>query len=240
MKLRASTWMYALAALLAAAPVSAAVTVQGTRIVHDASKGRDVSVRASNTGERPAMTQVWIDDGDSNSRPETVRTPFRLTPAEPRLLQPQQSQAYRITYAPRPSEAPLPTDRESVFYFNLLDIPPKPTDSAAQNLLQFAVRTRIKLFYRPAGLPGNARDAAAQLQWRADAGALQVRNASAYHVPLSTATLPDGRTLDVDMIAPGQQARFALPDGAAIPASVAFTWLDDYGTPRDAEARIER
>lgn len=80
MKLRATTWTYALLAMAVALPASAAVTLQGTRIVHDASKGRDVTVKASNVGELPAMTQVWIDDGDSQSRPENVRTPFRLTP----------------------------------------------------------------------------------------------------------------------------------------------------------------
>ena len=53
-------------------------------------------------------------------------------------------------------------------------------------------------------------------------------------------TLADGRSVEVDMIAPGAQVRYALPDGAVIPASVSFTWLDDYGTPRDAEARVER
>lgn len=240
MKLRATTWMYALAAMAVALPVSAAVTLQGTRIAYDASKGRDVTVKASNVGEQPAMTQVWIDAGDSQARPENVRTPFRLTPAEPRLLQPKQGQAYRITYAPRPSETTLPTDRESVFYFNLLDIPPKPGDASDKNLLQFAVRTRVKLFYRPPGLPGNARDAAAALQWSADGDALQVLNASAYHVTLSSLTLGDGRTVDVDMIGPGARARYALPEGVAMPATVSFKWLDDYGTPRDAEARVAR
>lgn len=240
MKPRASTWVFALAVLMTATSANAAVTLQGTRIVHDASKGRDVTVKASNIGELPAMTQVWIDAGDSHARPEDVRTPFRLTPAEPRLMQAHQGQAYRITYAPRPSEAPLPTDRESVFYFNLLDIPPKPTDAAGKNLLQFAVRTRVKLFYRPVGLPGSARDAAAQLQWRAEDGALQVNNPSAYHVTLSTLKLADGRSVDVDMIAPGQSARFALPQGAATPASVTFTWLDDYGAPRDQQASVSR
>ncbi|WP_295554701.1 fimbrial biogenesis chaperone [uncultured Stenotrophomonas sp.] len=241
---RASTWALpsalALAATLCAAPASAAVTIQGTRVIHDASQGRDTTVKASNSGDAVAMTQVWIDDGDSRARPEHVVVPFRLTPAEPRLLQPKQGQAYRITYAPRPSEAPLPGDRESLFYFNLLDIPPKPSDAAGKNLLQFAVRTRIKLFYRPAGLPGNARDAAATLQWSADGDALQVRNPSAYHVSLSSLTLADGRSVDVDMIAPGAQVRYALPEGAAMPATVAFKWLDDYGTPSEAEARVDR
>ncbi|HCV96270.1 MAG TPA: molecular chaperone, partial [Stenotrophomonas sp.] len=59
----ASTWVLALASILVAAPASAAVTLQGTRIIHDARQGRDVTVRASNVGELPAMTQVWIDDG---------------------------------------------------------------------------------------------------------------------------------------------------------------------------------
>jgi len=240
MKIRAMTWMTALLAGAVVLPASAAVTLQGTRIVHDAGKGRDVTVKATNSGDQPAMVQVWIDDGDSHARPENVRTPFRLTPADPRLLQAHQGQAYRVTYAPRPSEAPLPTDRESVFYFNLLDIPPKPADAAGKNLLQFAVRTRVKLFHRPAGLPGNARDAATQLQWRARAGALMVSNPSAYHVTLSTLTLPDGRTVETDMIAPGAEVRLPLPSGAAMPSSLTFQWLDDDGTPRDAEAAVAR
>ncbi|HEL4831126.1 TPA: fimbria/pilus periplasmic chaperone [Stenotrophomonas maltophilia] len=240
MTFRASTWMCALLAAAAALPASAAVTLQGTRIVHDMSNGRDVTVRATNSGELPAMTQVWIDTSDSQARPEHVRTPFRLTPADPRLLQPDQGQAYRITFAPRPSDGALPSDRESVFYFNLLDIPPKPKDAASKNLLQFAVRTRVKLFHRPVGLSGNARDAAGQLQWRARAGGLQVSNPSAYHVTLSTLSLPDGRKLDVDMIAPGAQVNLPLPAGTAMPATLKFQWLDDYGTPRDAEATVVR
>lgn len=240
MKLCPSLWLPALLVIALVLPAQAAVTLQGTRIVHDASKSRDVTVKASNVGEQPAMTQVWIDAGDSHARPESVRTPFRLTPSEPRLLQAKQAQAYRITYAPRPSEAPLPTDRESVFYFNLLDIPPKPANAGDRNLLQFAVRTRVKLFHRPAGLPGSARDAAAQLQWRANGAALHVHNPSAYHVTLSTLTLADGGSVDVDMVAPGESAHFALPQGAAMPTKVIFTWLDDYGASREQQASVGR
>jgi chaperone protein EcpD len=239
MNMRITSRAFAVGALLLASHASlAAVTLQGTRIVHDAGKGRDATVRANNGGDQPAMVQVWLDAGDSHVRPENVRTPFRLTPADPRLLQAHQGQAYRITYAPRPSEAPLPTDRESVFYFNLLDIPPKPADAAGKNLLQFAVRTRVKLFHRPTGLPGNARDAAAALVWTGAGNALQVTNPTAYHVTLSTLTLADGRKVEVDMIAPGQQVRYALPAGASMPAKVTFQWLDDYGTPRDQQATV--
>lgn len=43
----------------------------------------------------------------------------------------------------------LPADRESVFYFNVREIPPK---SNKLNTLQIALQTRIKLFWRPKAL----------------------------------------------------------------------------------------
>ena len=219
---------------------NAAVVLEGTRIVQDAGRSRDVTIRSTNAGDQPALTQVWIDDGDSHARPETVRTPFRMTPAEPRLLKPHEGQAWRITYAPRPSDPPLPADRESLFYFNLLDIPPKPTDAQDGNLLQFAVRSRIKLFHRPAGLRGSVQDAAASLRWQLRDHALHVENPSAYHVTLTTLTLADGTALEADMIAPYATQVIALP--SALPASdtLGFTWLDDYGAARSAEAVIAR
>lgn len=235
----ASIGILMLAATLAAPSASAAVTIQGTRVIHDAARGQYTTVRTSNGGDSPALIQVWIDDGDGSARPEDMHTPFRLTPAEPRLLQPDQGQAYRITYAPRPSDPPLPEDRESLFYFNLLDIPPKPAHADGKNLLQFAVRTRIKLFHRPAGLPGSARDAADSLVWTSiNSNTLEVLNPSAYHVTIGRLLLDDRHSVHVDMLAPGQRVTVALPKGIAVPASAAFQWLDDYGTPRDAKATI--
>ena len=48
----------------------------------------------------------------------------------------------------------LPQDRESLFYLNVREIPPKPDKP---NVLQLAMQSRIKLFYRPAAIvPENA------------------------------------------------------------------------------------
>lgn len=61
----------------------------------------------------------------------------------------------------------LPKDRESVFWFNVLEVPPKPDAAtvANQSLLQLAFRTRIKLFYRPEALKGNPSEAPLALKW---------------------------------------------------------------------------
>lgn len=220
----------------------AAVTIEGTRVIHDAAHGSDVTIKTRNNGERPALVQVWIDDGQGDMRPEDIRVPFRMTPVEPRLIQPQQGQAYRVTFAPRPGDPAIATDRESVYYFNLLDIPPKPIVAQGSNLLQFAVRTRIKLFYRPAELPGKPTDAGPALRWTAtNAGAphLHIHNPSPYHVSLVRIALADGSELPADMVAPFGSLDVRLPATVQPPSTLTYAWLDDYGAQREKRAEVE-
>lgn len=237
MNLRACAVMLALAGASAVFPACAAVTLQGTRVIYDGSKGA-VTVNANNRGDKVALAQVWLDDGDASAKAGSQKLPFVLTPTT-RRIDAGHAQAFRLTYAPMAGAA-LPADRESLLYFNLLDIPPKPENVEGRNLLQFAVRTRVKLFYRPAGLPGHARDAAAALEWRVEGGALQLHNPTAYHVTLANLVLPDGKTIEVDMVPPGERISLTVPAGATVPATLKFQWLDDYGTSRDAEAKIAR
>ncbi|WP_163540299.1 fimbrial biogenesis chaperone, partial [Klebsiella pneumoniae] len=62
----------------------------------------------------------------------------------------------------------LPADRESVFFLNVLDIPPRPENLQNQNTVQLAIKSRIKLFYRPAALKGTLDDAVAKLTLAAE------------------------------------------------------------------------
>ncbi len=235
MNLRACALLLALCGTAVAQPALAAVTLQGTRVIYDGSKGA-VTVNANNRGDKVALAQVWLDDGDANAKAGSQKLPFVLTPTT-RRIDAGHAQAFRLTYAPMAGAA-LPADRESLLYFNLLDIPPKPENAEGRNLLQFAVRTRVKLFYRPAGLPGHARDAASALEWRVEGGALQLHNPSAFHVTLADVVLPDGKVLGVDTVAPGERVNLPLPAGSSVPAVLKFQWLDDYGAARDAEAKV--
>lgn len=235
MKIRACALALMLVCTGHAFPAAAAVTLQGTRVIYDGSKGA-VTVNTNNRGDKVALAQVWLDDGDASAKAGSQKLPFVLTPTT-RRIEAGSAQAFRLTYAPMAGAA-LPSDRESLLYFNLLDIPPKPENVEGQNLLQFAIRTRVKLFYRPVGLPGHARDTAAALQWRAEGQALQVYNPGVYHVTLSRLTLPDGSTIEVDMVAPGERLDLPLPSGASVPGTLEFQWLDDYGTTRDAQAKV--
>lgn len=239
----ALTPLAALAMLVAMQGAGAAVVVSGTRIIHDGGSGaRDTTVQMRNNGESPAMVQVWLDHGDAQARPGAAAVPFLMTPAEPRLLEPKQRQAYRFTYAPAPGQAPLPADRESLLYLNLLDIPPKPANSEGKSLLQFAVRSRLKYFYRPAGLSGKPRDAVNRLVWRVTQGAqgqmLHVRNPTAYHITFSGVTGKTGEPIELDMVAPFAETTVAVAKGNEVGSSLSFKWIDDYGTSVLADAIV--
>ncbi len=90
----------------------------------------------------------------------------------------------------------LPQDRESLFWFNLLDIPPEPKNGKTDNYLQLAIRSRIKLFYRPAGVAAEKIAAEKALSWAlAPTGnGLRVSNASARYITIDSITLNGKKT----------------------------------------------
>ncbi|MDP4360542.1 fimbria/pilus periplasmic chaperone, partial [Escherichia coli] len=85
------------------------------------------------------LAQGWIE----NAQGEKITEPFTVLPPVQRVEPGAKSQ---VKIQALPSVASLPQDRESVYYFNLREIPPK---SDKPNTLQLALQTRIKLFYRP-------------------------------------------------------------------------------------------
>ncbi len=71
-----------------------------------------------------------------------ITSPLIVLPPVQRL-EPGKSSQMKIEALP---DVKLPQDRESLFYFNMREIPPK---SDKPNTLQIALQTKIKLFYRP-------------------------------------------------------------------------------------------
>lgn len=91
----------------------------------------------------------------------------------------------------------LPQDRESLFWFNVLEIPPKSKAKEGESLnqLQLAFRTRIKLFFRPDGLKGTRRCGCKPEMVAEKEGntlSLFAQNDSAYNVSISNVKLKVG------------------------------------------------
>lgn len=121
----------------------AAVSLDRTRAVFDGSK-KSISLNISNENKQiPYLAQAWLEDEHDK---KITTGPLVITPPVQRL-EPGSKSMIRVMTTPDASR--LPADRESLFYFNLREIPPR---SDKPNVLQIALQTRIKLFYRPAAI----------------------------------------------------------------------------------------
>ncbi|TBL69650.1 fimbrial chaperone [Hafnia alvei] len=174
----------------AASDSRADIVLSTTRIIYPESQ-KNTLVQLMNKGNKPLLAQIWLDDGRENTNPESLKVPFVLTPPVARI-DPGRGQTVRITYMNKV----LPADRESLYWFNVLEIPPKDKNAADQNQLQLAFRTRVKLLYRPKGIKGDAAKAAQQLKWHvvssAKGVAIEAKNDSPYFVSLNVVQLNAG------------------------------------------------
>lgn len=147
-----------LACLWAWSSAQADMIIDTTRVIYPEAR-REVSFKISNVSkDKPAFVQMWLDNGNPASAPEDSVTPFNLSPPVARLRA-DGAQVVRLVY----TGEPLPVDRESVFYFNMLEVPQK---SAEENKLVFAVRTRIKVFFRPKALRGDPNEMVNKSSWK--------------------------------------------------------------------------
>ncbi|MBY6291175.1 fimbrial chaperone [Enterobacter bugandensis] len=225
----------------AAATVShvayADIVISGTRVIYPAS-AKDVTVKMENRGNKPLLVQTWLDDGRDTTNPQELKLPFIVTPPVSRV-DPAKGQTVRITWLGQP----LPTDRETLYWFNVLEVPPKAKASEEnQNMLQLAFRTRIKMFFRPDGLKGDSAIAAAQLKWSQRANELVAKNDSPFYVSVAKIeTTVGGKNIEVEphVVAPFTSQSFNLKSGNSIRiAKLTYTSINDFGGAEKHDAPV--
>ncbi|WP_147199796.1 molecular chaperone [Pantoea sp. CCBC3-3-1] len=215
--------------MFAAATVSASVVISGTRVIYP-SDAREVSVKLSNVGKKPVLVQSWVDSGDSKAKPETIHVPFVLTPPINRV-EAGKGQTLRISQT---GEA-LPTDRESIFWLNILEIPAKDPKLKNENYLQMAFRSRIKFFYRPVNLAGNANSAVNNFKWKTEGKQLIATNSGPYYVSFVTLSVKR-KKVEGKMVAPFSSESFSL---ASVKGDeITGEFVNDYGAIAKFTARI--
>ncbi|XVO84805.1 fimbrial biogenesis chaperone [Pseudomonas palleroniana] len=214
---------------LGSAYAQANIILNGTRIIYPESKGF-VSVQLTSTGPDASLVQAWIDDGDVNSTPETAQVPFLLSPPIVKVLG-HGGQQLRI----EKTDAPVPGDRESIFYLNVLEIPAFPDHLKGQNTLQLALRTRVKLFYRPDTLKFRPDFSGKNIKATVHGTGISIFNDNAYYLTIAQITAKDTsvKVADASMIAP--YASLNIPgEHKLVPgAQYILTYVDDLGAYQD-------
>lgn len=207
------------------------VIITSTRIIYPASE-KEVTIRLENSGQQASLIQAWTDKGNEALTPDQADGPFLITPPISRI-DPNKGQSLRLIYT---RDTTL-NDQESIYWLNILDVPPKPKDS--ENYIQVAFKTRIKIFLRPKGLLGDPIQAAKNITWKLISSdkkiILRGTNTSNYHVSfneISATTIEDKYKGSGGMIAPKSQKDFEITDkprNYKKPTSVTYTWINDYG-----------
>lgn len=200
---------------------SAAIALDRTRVVFDGGQN-SMSLNVNNDNKQlPYLAQAWVEDpqGNKDHLPLTALPPIqRIEPGE----------HSQVKLQALPGINMLPQDRESLYFFNLREIPPR---SNKPNTLQLALQTRIKLFYRPQALKANSGMAPWQEQLtltRIGKG-YRVNNPTPYYITLAMASArvngPDEAGFRPMMIPP----KDSMPLKGVTGGAPVLTYINDYG-----------
>lgn len=215
--------------LIACAVISASVSaanagviIGGTRVVYDGNK-KEASIDVNNPDKTPYLIQSWVETLNGGAE----KAPFIITPPLYRLDGGQQN-IERVVVTGN-----LPQDKESLYWLNIKAIPSAPKKD---NTLQIAIKTRIKLIYRPAGLKSQQpQELSHQLTWRRNGNQLQVTNPTSYVINFNEISLGGKKIENVSYVLPGESMNFTLPAGANSTSSN-YKVINDYGAVSDVQS----
>ncbi|CDL81396.1 fimbria/pilus periplasmic chaperone [Xenorhabdus szentirmaii] len=204
----------------------AAIGLDRTRVIFDGN-GKSVSLNIENQHpDLPYLAQAWIEDDKGNK----VNGPLVVVPPVHRVEAGEKSQVKIQTL---PAVAQLPQDRESLFYFNLREIPPR---SDKPNVMQIALQTRVKLFYRPEAVVARRIDMdnpwQEKLTLTRQGNQYIVNNPTPYYITISEASNKlDGKSVE------GFQPLMLEPKGnekmggsvSSFGNAPVLTYVNDYG-----------
>ena len=199
----------------------AAVQALASRVVYNG-EYKAATLAVKNNASKDYMLQSWLEPGGAMAK--DAKVPLVVTPPLVKINAGKET-TLRFIY----SGSGLPTDQESQFWINLQEIPPKPEN---ENVLQLAVRTKIKLFYRPQQIGIELRDAVKQLRWFVDGNTLKLENKSPLFVTIGDLTLENQTqpvtNLNKDMVAPFESIEVikSIPETVS---KIHYTYINEYG-----------
>lgn len=230
-------YLFAAIAALYITPVLADnIVINGNRFIYPQSE-KEITVQLTNTSARPALAQVWLDNGDPNVSPENISTPFVITPPISRI-DGQGGQSIRIRLS---SATTLPTNKESLWWLNVLDIPAavKKTGPDAGGELQMAIRSRLKFIYRPAGLSGREQ-AAEKLVLKGAGNTMTISNPTPFYITL-VAFLPDhAKALNSEavMLEPESTKQVTFRSAVHAGDQLSVVEINDFGGTNKFKAKV--
>ena len=209
---------------------SSAVALDRTRAIIDAKENTVVLSVTNKNNKLPYLAKSWLEDAGENK----ISTYFAVTPP---LIRLDPGEGSQIKIQGLPASKSLPQDRETMFYFNVQEIPPK---SEKQNVLQIALHTKIKAFYRPESLHLDLREAAEgewveNIRLIKEDGHYLIDNPTGYYLNVKAARgKPGGVPVDITAVTAAPKAKTAMKEPASkLGDTPVLVYINDYGGDKE-------
>ncbi|AKE61996.1 fimbrial biogenesis chaperone [Citrobacter farmeri] len=212
-----------LSGLLFASASHAGVSIGGTRLIFPGDK-KEVSLTVANSDKgSPVLIQSWVDEGENSK----VKAPFIVTPPLFRLDPGKEN----ILRAVR-TGGKLAEDRETLYWLNIKSIPSAKKSEVQSNVLQLAIKNRLKFIYRPNSVVGSPEENANKLVWKRIGNQIQATNPTPFYMNLSMLVI-GGKTYSPSLpeqtyIAPRSVRLYNIPSGTSN-NNVKWKVINDYG-----------
>ncbi len=215
------------------------IIVNGTRFIYS-EETTEITIQMSNSGDSPSLAQVWLDNGDAGKLPEEISTPFIISPPIARI-DAKNGQSIRIKKATDKRIAA--NDRESLWWLNILDIPSVDKSQATENaaILNLAIRSRFKFFWRPIGL-GDRQNAESKMEFIATSDGITLVNPTPFFITVVDIVSASGNGLlkESIMVAPKSKTQVNSKQKIKPGEPVVLQAVSDYGSVVEFKTAINK
>lgn len=215
------------------------IIVNGTRFIYS-EESSEVTIHMTNTGNSPSLAQIWLDEGDSAKLPEEITTPFIISPPITRV-DAGNGQSLRIKKAADKRIAA--TDRESLWWLNILDIPSvdKTKVTESSSMLNLAIRSRFKFFWRPTGL-GDRQNAESKMELIANHSEMTLVNPTPFFITVADIITTSGNGVMEEsiMLPPKSRINVNLKQKVSKGEPVVLQAISDYGSVVEFKTTINK
>ncbi|RJT20061.1 molecular chaperone [Buttiauxella izardii] len=196
----------------------AGVIIGGTRLVYNGDQ-KESSISINNPDSTNYLIQSWISpENEGGSKPPFIITPplFRLKSSEENIL--------RVVK----TAGQLPEDKESLYWLDIKSVPSaKKGDNA--NTLQIAVKTKIKLIYRPQSISGTPEEVANKITWKKSGNTLTANNPTPFYMNLQDVKLNNKEIKNVNYLPPMSSKTYTLNASESQGNNMSWKIINDYG-----------
>ncbi len=201
----------------------ASINVDRTRIVFSA-KQDTVSMTLSNNAELPYLAEAWIEDENG----QKVLNDFVVIPPIQRI---EANGKNQIKIVRSESSKGLPDNKETLYYLNIKEVPPK---SEYKNNMQVALKSKLKIFYRPTQiLTNNDQSWLSEIKVSYKNKVVKIDNPTAYYINIADVVDKKGQVvkgIGYNMLKPQSFKEIKLSNDLS--PDIKIGYIDDYGAIR--------